>query len=390
MRRGYRHLSPAMALVAAGLTFLTSCAGDAPPPPPHAAGGLALVVGSRGNMPRPQIDAAAEHVIDDSIRSQDTLYLVGVSGLPRLLQTIPMSLDGCSSADACDAAESDIRRQIAGLIAAIRASAPEADTLEAIGIAARAVSQQAGPRHIVVIDSGLQTAGEMPLQAPGAMGVEPDAEAQALDTAHDLEPSLRGVDVLMTGLAETYPPQQPLPADKRQHIYDLWQQVLQRSGAHATIDRAPVSPARPLSGLPAVTPVPIQDQPPPVNGPCIPIRADQVGFLPNSDQFRDDAQARQVLAPIADKLAHEHLTATLVGTTALPDSTGPDSLSVMRAEAVKGVLVSLGVPSGALATTGVGVNFAAFKPDTDVHGQLIETLAVQNRLVIVEVAGSKC
>jgi outer membrane protein OmpA-like peptidoglycan-associated protein len=376
------------ALLAAGIAA-PACGGRAPNPP-HPAGALALVIGARSNMPAPQLTDADVRVVKDSVQSGDVVSVVEVSGKPQLIATIKTSRDGCNSPDACAGAADSYLVQIRNVLAKVKATAPEADTLEAIGIAARAVAASSGPKHIIVIDSGLQTAGEMPLQPPGAMLDDPAAVAKALGDAHDVDPSLKGVDVLMTGVGDTYLPQERLPDGARQHLYSLWKTVLIQTGAQVTIDTSPLRQLKPAAGLPGVTKVPILDQPPPVQKPCIPIRADQVGFNPNLATFRDSNHAQEVLRPIADKLIKERLSATLVGTTALPEDPGPDSLSERRAEAVKSQLVGLGVSASSLTTRGVGVQFGGFVPDTDAKGNIIETAAVQNRLVIVEIAGSRC
>jgi hypothetical protein len=61
-----------------------------------------------------------------------------------------------------------------------------------------------------------------------------------------------------------------------------------------------------------------------------------------------------------------------------------------RARAVVRVLTGLGVAGTRLTSVGVGTDFVGFVPDTDAQGRLIETIAVQNRLVIIQPAGQQC
>ncbi|MFG1926552.1 OmpA family protein [Cryptosporangium sp. NPDC048952] len=373
------------AWVTAGVLVLTGC--FEAPDAPHEPGALALVIGNRSNMPLPVLPKRVVDIIEDSILSKDTVYLVAVSGEPKLVRQLKIEHD-CDSKKACDTEVGKQTQAIARAIEDAKAEAPEADTLGAIGIAADNLSAftGSGPKQLVVVDSGLQTAGEMPLQDPGAMAADPKAVATALKKAGSLD-SLKGVNVLFTGLGSTVKPQTPLPAGKRSTLKKLWQTVLEAGGAKVQIDTAQLVDNPPLGGLPAVTEVPVEEPKPPVPLPCIRVREDQIGFLPDEATFRDDAAAEDVLRPTAEKLKAESASATLTGTTAVPDRTG---LSLRRAEAVKARLVNLGVPADSLETRGVGINFDGFVPDTDKNGNLIETKAVQNRQVIIAIDGRSC
>jgi len=116
------------------------------------------------------------------------------------------------------------------------------------------------------------------------------------------------------------------------------------------------------------------------------LREDSVGFRDDSDQLRDAAQARQDLKPIAGQIVRGHHKVSLVGTTATAGTEqGRRTLSLQRAQAVKGLLVSLGVPAAHVSTRGVGTHYPAHVKDLDASGNLIPQAAVQNRAVFLTV-----
>jgi outer membrane protein OmpA-like peptidoglycan-associated protein len=379
-------------IIAAGLLLTTACSSfSGPAPVPHQPGALALVVGHRSNMPRPQlVGSHGQQVLTDSIRSQDKLSIIDVSGDPQSLGSVEMKQD-CDSPRSCDARARGNESRVEAAMSKVKATSPEADTLQAIALAARSIASNSGPKHIIVIDNGLQTVGEMPLQGPGALAADPDQVAQSLYDAHRLENLLTGTEITLIGLGNGYAPQQSLGQHKLDQLKALWNKVLRKAGAaDVYIESEPLPNEAPGDGLPTVSVVPAADEPPPTVAPCIPLRADQVGFLGDKAEFRDTELAHQVLTPIAQKINNEKITATLKGTTALPEPTGPGSLSDRRAQAVRDVLVSLGTPETSLRTVGLGTNFTGYVDPNAPDGVFKETVGVQDRLVIVELAGAHC
>ena len=78
----------------------------------------------------------------------------------------------------------------------------------------------------------------------------------------------------------------------------------------------------------------------------------------------------------------------LVGTTATAGTAqGRKQLSQMRADAVKELLVDMGVPAEHITTRGVGINHPDHVPDVTDDGLLLPGPAAQNRAVFVTVIG---
>jgi outer membrane protein OmpA-like peptidoglycan-associated protein len=379
--------------MACGLAVVTSigAAACSSQTPPHKSGGLAIVAGGRSNMPRLQLTSAALKMHDDAVLSSDELFIIGVSGKPDVLYTEKIENE-CDDKTTCDSVVRDYRAQTEELLAATAAKADEADTLGAIILAARSLTAVTGdgPKRILVVDNGLQTTGDLPLQTPGALAVDPAVEAADLAGADKLR-DLKGVEILFTGLGARYDPQKTLSSGTLGKLETLWKTVLEAGGARVTIDRAPLAEDQPAGkALPLVTEVPDTDVVTSTGNGCFRIREDQVGFKPDQAVFVDAGKARKVLEPIAAELKAMKVKANVIGTTAYPEKDPVNNpLSHQRAKAVVDVLVSFGVSRSLLLPDGVGIQFAGYK-DPVQNGKRNEVIAVQNRLVIISPVGGAC
>ena len=373
------HRVAAAAAALAAVTGAVACSD--PPVRTRDPGALALVAGVRSNMPPPEIPAELrDSLLGDSIGNQDTLYFVQVSGAPRVYHTEDTSSD-CDSTDACRYETEDVEAVVDKQLSQARADQPEADVLGAIAAAARAMEGRAGrERRILVIDNGLQTAGEFRLQTPRALFSDPAELVDTLAASRRL-PDLTGIEVTWVGLGSSAQPQ-AVPAERpRANLRDLWTAIIEKAGGRTTFagslaDGAPAAP-----GLPPVTPVDVSDTPIDAGNPCPTLFDDQVGFVANQATFRDPERARTVLRPIADGLRARAQRAHLVGYVAQPERPSPRPLSLQRADAVRDLLVELGVPGTLLATEGGGL-----APNADPNGPA-EALAQYRR---VEVLSGSC
>jgi OmpA-OmpF porin, OOP family len=372
------------ALLAVGsLPVAAGCGGD---PIIGDGGATAIVAGGRSNMPAPRIVGDAHDWISEAIDERRTIMVVGVSGLPRTLHREKITTR-CDSDRACEAFHRDYVKKINSLLGEVKADSAEADTLGAILEAARQLENVDGPKQIIVIDNGLQTTGQLRMQAPGAFGVDPDELAKQL-RADDRMKTLDGIHILLTGIGSYAEPQAQLPGEMVAKLEALWRSILRDAGAEVSVDTTNLRGSA-ISGLPAVTVV-HEDEPvamPPTG--CVRLREDQVGFLPNQATLRDPAKAKDVLTPIAAELRRKRISATVTGTTALPENP-PYPLSLARAKTVIDILVGLGVKRSALTPVGVGINFQGYDPPYNSDRSFNETMAVRNRLVIVAPAGASC
>lgn len=341
---------------------------------------LAIVVGGRANMVPPSVTAAVQRALDDASDDGDVATVIVADGMPNAEAPLPLA-----TANDNDLYRADQRRQLNAAVTAAQAQEPEVDLLAALALAARATSANTGDRTIVVIDSGLQTAGALRFQdADGALlGADPKEVVDYLSAQRQL-PDLHGTTVLLSGLGDTEAPQDALPQHMRAALVDLWRTVVTTAGGDVQVVETPLPLGKVRTGLPSVTPVPIQQV---TAGPPPPVQVltdGVVGFVPDQATFRDPIVAEQVLKPYVAALTSGR-TLVITGTTAsVGAEPGRIALSHDRANAVRDLLVRLGAPAASIQTNGVGTDFPEFVPDRDAQGNLVPANAAQNRRVVLE------
>jgi outer membrane protein OmpA-like peptidoglycan-associated protein len=351
-------------------------------------GGLAIVVGARNNMPPASLTGKAEEAREDALVSQAYLSVVVADGAP-------FQMDGAGVLVARDEnavvqkQDRDRNRQaIDAMLAEARAETPETDLLAAIDKGARSITSSPGTRRLVVVDSGLSTSGTIDfVREPDLLDADASDLADRLRQAKAL-PDLRDTTVVFQGLGDTVLPQRSLGLSRRANLVDIWVAVAKAAGAgEVLVEHSPLD-GQPAAGLPWVTPVE-----PGADVSCkvetMELDEGDVAFEADSAGFKDPAEARETLTPIAHQMKRDNLLATLTGTTAnVGDEDGQVDLSEQRARAVLDLLVALGVPAHRLTAVGLGSDFSGYVEDRDAEGQLIPEAAAGNRKVIIELFGS--
>jgi outer membrane protein OmpA-like peptidoglycan-associated protein len=218
-----------------------------------------------------------------------------------------------------------------------------------LSVIAQAVRVTPHPGTLLVLSSGLSTAGRFDLRRVG-WGANPRAVAIALRRGGFL-PGLAGWHVVFSGLGDTAGRQPAPPLPQRTELTRYWLAICQVAGA-ATC--AADSVTRPDPPTRSTTPVPVVRFPrvTSIRGPHGRTRtyipADEF-FAFNS--FRLLPGANTVLRPMAAKAAQQHLKVTIVGYASPDGGTAPYNLrlSTARARAVQTRLIALGLPSRLIA-----------------------------------------
>jgi outer membrane protein OmpA-like peptidoglycan-associated protein len=365
--------------LALGLLLCAGCGNNQNSATP---GALAVIVGAHSNMVAPSLLDSVQGELDTASRLGSPATVIVDDGSPSASAPVQLKTGNDNPLY-----QQDQISQLKNKIAKTRAESPEVDLLAAITLAGRSVGDAAGPKTIVVIDSGLQTTGALRFQdQEGALlNADPDEVVEQLRRTRQL-PDLSGMRVVFTGLGDTAAPQRPLPAPARATLVAVWTKIVESAGGKAEVKQAPLPDTRTLGNLPPVTVVPVAQR---SIGPLPAVtvlRDGTVGFVPGQAVFRDPDQARSVLADYA-KAIENGRRATLTGTTA-SDGTPQYrlQLSEKRANAVRDLLIGLGAPAGAITTRGVGSDFPGYVPDRDPQGNLNPIPAAQNRQVIIELA----
>jgi len=373
-----------------GCGIISSMLGQGSPPAPtppavpcHPTGSypLTVAVGARANVPSPQLPSDIQQLMKDTASQHQQLTTVRVDGLPAVVFN-EKPQDGANPAANQQAVAAYEAAAQKSLEKEILAKAPGVDVLAALSLSARATPSGGA---VALIDSGLQTTAPVDFANDRLLQANPSEVAAYLQRQH-LLPDLEGRTVFLIGFGNTAEPQIPLDNNQRAHVVQIWQEIAKASGACVVVEQqANTEPS--LVRTPAVPVVaPPAEPAPDLCGTVELGEADNVSFEPDSATFRSPEAAKDTLRKFAEFMRNGQRRADLMGTTA---SEGPVAgrmeLSAQRADAVKEMLVGLGVPAADLTARGVGSDWSGHASDLGPDGQLLPGPAGQNRKVIMTI-----
>lgn len=375
-------------LAVAALAALTACqqpaATDQAPQPggcPAGSAPLTLVVGARMGSPRPSLPSEVRGLIKAAAENNHKIQVVRVDGQP----SVAMAAEGQITAQNDTKKNQRIQslvNQVETFVKQLSPKKPEADVLGALGEAAR-VTPKGGT--VVLIDSGIATAGSLSFRDADMFLAEPADVAEYL-ASQQLLPQLETKSILLVGVGGTAEPQPDLNENLRGRVVQLWQAVAAKAGAACVGDLAVASRREAFETTVPVSVVPLPT--PPIVKPCgTTVLADggTVGFVPNTADLRDPAAAGSTLRQLTDQVVRGTQRITLVGNTATYGSEQSSrDLSLQRAEAVKKALVDLGVADERITARGDGFTGPYHRNDIGPNGVLLPVEAARNRSVVVE------
>lgn len=370
-------------LSAAGiLAVAAAAAGCTAPVPADPTGGLAVVVGGRANMPPAAVSGVAGQEVTNAVITRAEVSVVVADGAPFVVAD-----ERLSGLSRDDSGSTERREVLESAISTATAATAETDLLTALELAAREVQDAPGRQTVLVVDSGLSTAGALDFRHKGMLDVAP-ADLVASLAAKGALPDLSGVHVIFQGLGDTAAPQPVLGAVVREHVIALWTAIALGAGAlDVNVERAP------LTGEPPTARPPVGVVGSGSGMSCaqntVVLTGGDVAFEADRAVFQDDVAASETLRPIAESLKAAGVTATLTGTTArVGDADGQRRLSQQRAQAVADLLSGLGVPAQRLTVVGVGSEFPGYVRDHDGRGNLLPREAAMNRKVVISLSGT--
>jgi OmpA-OmpF porin, OOP family len=352
--------------------------------PARAGGPVTVAVGARANSPAPVLPAPVVALMREAAKQGNAISLVRVDGSPSV------AFQGAFRSDAANdvARRSELDafvRQAVDRVGQLEPQSPEADVLAALNESAR-ITPAGGT--VVLLDSGLQTTGQLRFQDPGTFGADP-SEVVGYLGARGLLPGLSARSVVLAGLGNTAQPQAALDQRLRGQVTAIWKAIV--DAAHPSCvdvldtagSRASVTTPEQVSvvTLPSV-------QPFAACGTTVLTDGSTVGFLPDQAVFRDRVAARTTLQGLAVVLLNGRQRVELIGTTSSAGTSEPSrvQLSLQRAQAVEAVLVELGVPAGRITTRGAGSRWLYRVNDRGPDGALIPAAAARNRSVVVRLS----
>lgn len=358
----------------------------------------AFVVGSHANAPLPKVDCATSY-ISEAVGSNGYIEVISAEGEPR--SAVSGAIVGSTANTESKRAQENEQWQAAilGYLADVEAQTPQIDTLSAIDLASRALSEAPGSHRIVVMDSGLSTAGALDFTQGSLIDADANEVAAWLSDNREL-PDLSGIAVDWYYLGDTAAPQADLSPAQRDNLRAIWQAILENSGATVVFHDTTPGPDS-ADGLPEVDVVDLPERAAMpdslVDGQSVQIEfaESDIRFEGDSAEFADKDQAREAVAACAALMEKGGATCTVEGTTASADPGQGDSgkqfvfeLSRKRAEAVAGLLVEAGVEPGAIEARGCGDEHVSHVPDRDEGGRLIPSAAAENRKVIITLSAA--
>ena len=345
-------------------------------------GSVAIIASNRSNQQRFNL-LSSEHIIsaiDDHMGG--TFYVISADGVPRLVASI----------DSTSTRQDDTEKEdyeVSVLAAMLTpAETPESDMLSALSLAANSLAHASGDRTILVVDSGMSTAGAMAFQNTGLLEPHADVDAmvERVRSAGAL-PDLTGVTVRWFGLGSVEDPQPLLDTAAKSRLKNLWTKLITAANGEVVFDDTPMMKVTgdDLPTVPEVTPVPVgafELGAAPSLEMSLPDT--EVGFEADVDVLRNEEVAKSRIQEAAAQIRSSGVSEVRV--TGCTSSWGTaehrQDLSERRAEVVAGLLENNGVKVTSI--TGRGYECPHQVVDTNADGTPIEELMAVNRRVIIQ------
>lgn len=382
MRRMRQYIITVLSIVVCSVVGLTLSACDDSASSGANSDAIAIIASNRSNQQRFNL-LSSEHIIsaiDDHMGG--TFYVISADGVPRLV----VSIDSTSTRqDDTDKEDYEVSVLEAMLTPAEK---PESDMLSALSLAASSLAHASGDRTILVVDSGVSTAGAMAFQNTGLLEPHADVDAmiERMRSAGTL-PDLTGVTVRWFGLGSVEEPQPLLDTAAKNRLKNLWTKLITAANGEVVFDDAPMMKVtgEDLPAVPEVTPVPVgafELGAAPSLEMSLPDT--EVGFEADVDVLRNEEVAKSRIQEAAAQIRSSGVSEVRV--TGCTSSWGTaehrQDLSERRAEVVAGLLENNGVKVTSI--TGRGYECPHQVVDTNADGTPIEELMAVNRRVIIQ------
>lgn len=382
MRRMRQYIITVLSIVVCSVVGLTLSACDDSASSGTNSGAIAIIASNRSNQQRFNL-LSSEHIIsaiDDHMGG--TFYVISADGVPRLV----VSIDSTSTRqDDTDKEDYEVSVLEAMLTPAEK---PESDMLSALSLAASSLAHASGDRTILVVDSGISTAGAMAFQNTGLLEPHADVDAmvERMRSAGAL-PDLTGVTVRWFGLGSVEDPQPLLDTAAKSRLKNLWTKLITAANGEVVFDDTPMmkDTGDDLLTVPEVTPVPVGafelGEAPSLE---MSLPDTEVGFEADVDVLRNEEVAKSRIQEAAAQIRSSGVSEVRV--TGCTSSWGTaehrQDLSERRAEVVAGLLENNGVKVTSI--TGRGYECPHQVVDTNADGTPIEELMAVNRRVIIQ------
>jgi outer membrane protein OmpA-like peptidoglycan-associated protein len=351
--------------------------------PSHVAENVVLLPSATANEPDPVLAAADRALLyhAGAASTRAAAYVINpATGQPTRIGLTPLRADG--QVEYGPRRDYLLRQNVNRVQQVLRTEAATGpfDLLQLISTAVRVTSH---PGTLLILSSGLSTAGGFNLRAVG-WDANPAAVASQLKR-RGLLPRLAGWRLDFSGLADVAGVQPSLPLPQRTTLAAYWMAICHTAGAVACSDDDTIRPDPPPA---STTPVPVVAVPAvtPVAGPHhsagVSVPAAEI-FPFNSARLLPGAD--RILRPLVGK-ARGHRELVSITGYASPDGGSAAynrSLSRSRALSVRNRLEALGLPPGQITqVTGLGTAGLTLRTCYR-QGQLDEAVCATLRRVVI-------
>lgn len=277
---------------------------------------------------------------------------------------------------------------ISNMVAAVNSAEPTKEEIDVISafntaIDALTASDAVGTKKVYVLTSGLSSAGKLNMRTLDFFRSDPQKLAEVISPYMR---SCEGVEFYFLDMGETNQQFQQKPDNVQlEQMKAFYKALIELKGGTANFLTDATSNKVDGADYPNVTPIDLRTEE--ISGADIAslISEDKIGFIPKTAKFVDKQAAVEYIREIAQSLVASQKEVLLIGSTATAGTVDSCmSLSLARAEAVKQLLIEMGVDASKIKTVGIGQS-----PDSPlrvldvVNGTLIESEARKNRFVYV-------
>jgi outer membrane protein OmpA-like peptidoglycan-associated protein len=368
----------AVAALISGTVLLTGC--QRPPDDPKI---FVVAASATANEPAPVLSGTDRAMLRNagSTSTRAAAYVVNPdTGQAREVSLTPRRPDGQVDygPDRNSELSANVNR-VQQLLNTLAASKP----FDLLAMIAQAVRVTTRPGTLLVLSSGLSTAGGFDLRQVG-WGADPQTAAASL-SREGLLPRLTGWKVVFSGLADTSGRQPAPPVPQRTTLTRYWLALCRAAGAVSCSDDAVTRPDPPSR---STTPVPVVRFPRvtsyrgPHGGQTTNVPADAF-FAFSSARLLPGADI--ILGPIATRARDQHQEVTIIGYASPDGGSGRYNLalSAKRARAVRARLISLGVPAGLIGKAAGRGTAGQPRSACYRHGHLNEAVCARLRHVLI-------
>lgn len=289
------------------------------------------------------------------------------------------------------------------------AVSPEKDTVKALKMAANSLDGLDGKKTIVLVDNGISTTGSVAFETFNGF----NAQDSLKNVDESTLPNLKGINIIWFDFASTLQPQRSLSSNDMVELQKFWTGYLEKAGASDVVIKNAINTKAEMSisNLPPVSTVEVTEEKQwivvrevtDINNEIenIPdnkkdeivstaldegIKIDEtvLNFKPDSAEIANKEAAMELLRPTADCLINTSQKVIILGTTAtvLTSDDKCVGFSLERANAVKSLLIEMGVDESQINCKGLGYDNQFHIADLDSSGNLNEN-APKNRAVLI-------